>query len=377
MFSLSFANTQASQSGLEAAKQSLEHCLEASNELRAQTPHLDDGKMQIPFWPNNGTGASPNSPNFAWVRTAAQAAVALQLHGMLETTGMQSASARLQHASLPSFGASARTSAWDDDEADSEVKGAVVEDEASTDTKEANDFEEGVQHVQSELQSDDLMAGTDDDGYDLLPLPVPAPERRILSAGSDLHASSNTDRETRFNYGSGEQGQFPLDVEEDARSAFLGDISVDENIDKLREVIGSVDSILSRCLASGGGIGKARRERQALHLDIVRGLDAWEGMRGKFISQRSLIKGVAGVEQSKEIFEESDLALIDGEFYFVGTLSLVNPFRLLATQTHLFLTFPCRHFVAERTRQLGRGGGGRRSFRGSRVSNSRERQSCR
>jgi hypothetical protein len=294
--------------------------LEASNELRAQTPNLDDGKMQIPFWPNNGT-ASPNSPNFAWVRTAAQAAVALQLHGMLETTGMQSASARLQHASLPSFGASnTRASGWDDDEADAEVRGAV-EDEASTGTREANDFEEGVQHVQSELQSDDLLAATDDDGYDLLPLPVPAPERRILSAGSDVHVSSNTDRETRFNYGTGEQGQFPLDVEEDARSAFLGDISVDENIDKLREVIGSVDSILSRCLASGGGIGKARRERQALHLDIVRGLDAWEGMRGKFISQRSLIKGVAGVEQSKAIYEDSDLALIDGEFVFVGFLS--------------------------------------------------------
>jgi hypothetical protein len=324
---LHFNTTQASQSGLDAAKQSLEHCLEASNELKEQTPHIDDGKMQIPFWPSNGTGVSPNSPNFAWVRTAAQAAVALQLHGMLETTGMQSASARLQHASLPSFGASARTSGWDDDETDSEVRGAVVkgagEDETTTGTtQEANDFEEGVQHVQSELQSDDLLAASDDD-YDLLPLPVPAPERRILSAGSDLHASSNTDRETRFHYGSGEQGQFPLDVEEDARSAFLGDISVDENIDKLREVIGSVDNTLSRCLASSGRIGKARRERQALHLDLVRGLDAWEGMRGKFVSQRNLMKGVTGVEQSKEIYEESDLALIDGEFVLVGALSFV------------------------------------------------------
>jgi hypothetical protein len=145
-----------------------------------------------------------------------------------------------------------------------------------------------------------------------------------LSAGSDLHASTNTDRETRFHYGSsGEQGQFPLDVEEDSRSAFLGDISVDENIDKLREVIGSVDNTLSRCLASSGGIGKARREQQSLHLDIVRGLDAWEGMRGKFISQRALMKGVAGVEQSKEIYEESDLALIDGEFVFVDVCAPV------------------------------------------------------
>lgn len=304
---------KASQSGLEAAKQSLADCSEASNELREQTPHLVDGKMQIPFWPSSGASASGNSPNFAWVRTAAQAAVALQLHGMLETTGMQSASARLQHASLPAFGASARNSGWEDDGADGQVE-ATAGDEASTGTREANNFEEGVQHVQSELQSDDILS-SNDDGYDLLPLPVPAPERRILSAGSDLHASVDVGRETRFHYGStGEHGQFPLDMEEDSGSAFLGDISVDENIDKLREVIGSVDNTLSRCLASSGGIGKARREKQALHLDLVRGLDAWEGMRGKFVSQRALLKGVAGVEQSKEIYEESDLALIDGKF---------------------------------------------------------------
>lgn len=301
---------QASQSGLEAAKQSLRQCSEASNELKQQTPHLDDGKMQIPFWSSSGSSASPHSPNFAWVRTAAQAAVALQLHGMLETTGMQSASARLQHASLPAFGASARSSGWEDDGTDAQDSGPTG-DEASTDTQQANNFEEGVEHVQSELQSEDILAADDD--YDLLPLPVPAPERRILSAGSDLHASTDLDRETRFHYGStAEHGPFSLDVEEDSRSAYLGDIAVDENIDKLREVIGSVDNTLSRCLASSGGIGKARREQQALHLDIVRGLDAWDGMRGKFVSQRALLKGVSGVEQSKEIYEESDLALIDG-----------------------------------------------------------------
>ena len=49
-----------------------------------------------------------------------------------------------------------------------------------------------------------------------------------------------------------------------------------------------------------------------LHLEIVGGLDSWEGMRGHFVSQRALMKGIAGIEQSKEIFEESHLALIDG-----------------------------------------------------------------
>jgi hypothetical protein len=152
---------------------------------------------------------------------------------------MQSASAWMRHASLPSFGASTPSSGWDEDDTNSGVRGVVVkgavEDKTTADTREANEFKEGVHHVQSELPSDDLLAASDDD-YDLLPLLVPAPERRILSVGSDLHASSNTDRETRVHYRSGEQGQFPLDVEEDGQSAFLGDISVNENIDKLRVI---------------------------------------------------------------------------------------------------------------------------------------------
>ena len=89
---------------------------------------------------------------------------------------------------------------------------------------------------------------------------------------------------------------------------------MDENIDKLREVIGSVDNTLSRCLASSGGIGRARRELLALHLQIIRGFDSFEGLRGQFVSQRALLKGVSGVEQSRDVFEESDLAFIDGMY---------------------------------------------------------------
>jgi len=297
---------KASQSGLEGAKKSLEECNKATKEIKDQTPQLDDGKMMtLP------------SQNLAWVRTAAQAAMALKVHGMLETTGMQSASARLQHASLPSFGPSAR-SGWDDDEAGAQARETVL-DEASTTTsaREGNNFEEGVVSVQSELVSQEELCGGDD-GYDLLPLPVPAPERRILSAGSDARATAGLDREERFHYGTATvEGRQLMDTVDDDRSAFLGEISVDENIDKLREVIGSVDNTLSRCLASSGGIGKAQRERQALHLDVVRGLDRWEGMRGRFVSQRALFKGVAGIDQSKEIYDESNLALIDGTFHLL------------------------------------------------------------
>lgn len=298
--------SQASQSGLEAAKELLAEMSRAAKEIRDQTPQLDDGKTSVSFWPSVSSGDSSISPNLAWVRTAAQAAMALKVHGMLETTGMPSASARLQHASLPALGSSGRNPSWEDDEAAVHPR---LHEASMLQNSDGHNFEDGVISVQSELETEDLLG---DEGYDLLPLPVPAPERRILSAGSDFSAG-HVPREARFHYGAAElQSPFSLDPM-DSRNVYLGDISVDENIDKLREVIGSVENTLSRCLASVGAIGKAQKERQALHLAIVKGLDSWGGLRGKFISQRSLLKGVAGIDQSKDVFEEGDVTLADGK----------------------------------------------------------------
>jgi hypothetical protein len=292
---------------VDAAKQCLDECSRQSKEIKERSPQLVDGKVGMPFW-SQGSSFSPTSPNFAWVRTAAQAALALQVHGMLETSGLPNASARLQHASLPSFGqVSARTSyGWEDLEIEAGARFPVANATAYLNgSGNTSNFEEGV---------------VIDDGFDLLPLPVPAPERRILSAGSNTGGNYGTDnrhREERFHYGSPTiQGRYTLDAEE-VGSAFLCDVAVDENIDKLREVIGSVDNTLSRCLASSGAIGKAQRERLTSHLNIVGGLDSWAGMRGKFISQRSLLKGIAGIEQSKAISEEGDLALIDGKNFLM------------------------------------------------------------
>jgi hypothetical protein len=229
--------------------------------------------------------------------------MALKVHGMLETTGLQSASAKLQHASLPTFG---RGIGREEDEtfAQQLAHSSIEDSSFPLSACAGNDFEDGVINVDGE------------DGYDLLPLPVPAPERRILSAGS-RHGQvlTNTGKEERFHYGTGfDERGFALEAhnDDDGASAFLGDISVDENIDKLREVIGSVDSTLTRCLVSVGRIGKAQKERQSKHLEIVGGFDSWEGMRGRFVSQRSLMKSVPGIGQSREVYEESDLAFIDG-----------------------------------------------------------------
>jgi hypothetical protein len=255
-------------------------------------------------------------PNLAWVRTAAQAAVALKLHGVLETTGLPSASARLQHASLPTFDNS-RNSTWADDDGEKLNRN---DSEDSEESRLEESFEEGVMHVQDELESDSFVDHDDDGGYDLLPLPVPAPERQILNV-SEAKKKESGHKETRFRYGSPHlQEDVCIDSPEDEKRVFLGEMAIDENIDKLREVIGSVDNILSRCTASSGGIERSRRLRLSLHLDILRGLDSWEGLRGKFVSQRALLKGVSGIEQSKEVFEESDLALIDGELPLCATL---------------------------------------------------------
>lgn len=259
-------------------------------------------------------GSGGFQPNLSWVRTAAQAAVALRLHGVLETTGLPSASARLQHASLPKFDNS-RDAGWMNDDADIQLR--TESDESPTSHEEEN-FEEGVLQVQDGLDAEDV---DDDSGYDLLPLPVPTTERRILTY-SDTRPNkigSKEVKEERFRYGESPPTFSGLAEElgrtiEDGKPALLGDIAVDENIDKLREVIGSVDHTLSRCLASSGAIGSAHSQRMALHLDIVRGLDLYEGLKGKFVSQRALLKGVSGIDQSREIYEESDICLIDGEF---------------------------------------------------------------
>jgi hypothetical protein len=289
---------QASQAGLEAARETLNDCVRVSKEMQEQTPHVYDGKN--------------TAPNFTWVRTVAQAAMALHLHGLLETSGMPSASARLQHASLPAFDVPARVAGWDENE------GTISDNQStsngqSSNTRELLNFEDGV---------------VNDDGFDLLPLPIPAPERRILTVGSTPNRKSESSGEDRFHYGSGNlETRYPLHVEGDNGNAFLGDISIDENIDKLREVIGSVENTFSRCLVSSGEIGKANKGRLNLHLSVVRGLDSWEGMRGRFIGQRSLMKGVAGVEQSKELCEESDLALIDGTFHLQMLFKLISEMK--------------------------------------------------
>lgn len=234
-------------------------------------------------------------------------------------------------------------------------------------------FEEGVMHVQDELESDPYLDQDDDNGYDLLPLPVPAPERQILNVSEAKRPEWNQ-KETRFRYGSPNlQEGISIDSPEDEKRVFLGEMAIDENIDKLREVIGSVDNILSRCAASSGGIERSRRHKLSLHLDILRGLDSWEGLRGKFVSQRALLKGLSGIEQSKEVFEESDLALVDGEFFIRLLIDSTESLRVANGNVFVFLFD--RYFLADRLGPFSGVSSRRRSFDSACSENRKQRQS--
>ena len=278
---------------------------------------------------------------------------------------MPSASARLQHASLPSFGKAKQGSTWEEESERHHVDQS--HDDRSSTATTGQSFEEGVVRVESELNSE-MNFEQSDDWYDLLPLPVPAPERRILTVGN-APSTSSAKVDPLFHYGS----VADLDLAkfesrgEDSRSAVLGNMVVDENIGKLSEVIRSVDHTLSRCLNSSGGIGKARRERLRVQLEVIRGLDSWAGLRGQFVSQRALLRGVDGMAQSREIYEESDLILIDGKYIFFLSLTRLYDF------THFFRRFDMANFSGTRCR-WSRGG---RWFRDSCLPNSSQCKSRR
>jgi len=124
---------QASQSGLEAAKHSLEECTRASKERNKHAPQVggDDNDLGLCFAP------------VAKLRVGTHCCTgcnALKVHGMLETTGLQAASARLQHASLPFFGQG--PSREDNDVGRQHILYAAAEPVATCCTHEGNDFQD-------------------------------------------------------------------------------------------------------------------------------------------------------------------------------------------------------------------------------------------
>ena len=106
---------QASPSGVQSAKRIVENKQKSNSNVNyiMDSGQADETRNSFERYGLPG--------NLSWVRTAAQAALALKLHGILETTGYQSVSAKLQHASLPKFSNVGTFSTGDDGKTHSEV----------------------------------------------------------------------------------------------------------------------------------------------------------------------------------------------------------------------------------------------------------------
>ena len=350
---------RASRSGLDSAKRMLDEFgrhEERQRQLK-DIAHIGgdgDGDRSsmyllslLPSGAGGGTSSSPffasSSLDLSWVRTAAQAAMALRVHGILETAGAPSASAKLQHASLPRLKKALGDA---EDGRDSPTGEGDVRLESGTggcaggggegDMEEgrARCFESGVVRVETE-------GDVDGGGYDLLPLPLPPSQISVLCAGSSqgegitrgdgiVGAPDVADRYPPVTSGP-KMGSVPMDKffygnrvggggggggrpgRGEGGEAILGDMSVDGDIDRLREIIGSVDDLLGRCLAAGSLIGEKRRKRAAIATSVIRNLDSWEGARGEIVSQRALLGSVTMLDRGDEASERSHAILNQGE----------------------------------------------------------------
>ena len=311
---------QASQSGLDSAKRILDDNAKEHERRRRQQLEITQADESVSAYASSSLlSRLPTTetlyncqPNLSWVRSAAQAAVALRLHGVLETTGMLSASAKLQHASLPNFD-NGKQQYGEEDASPKSADGNINELGKTSNRDSVDCFESGVVAVASELDGDAFGDG-EDDGYDMLPSPMPTPEQAILTTVAsdavsvDMESANKVSKDgavARYNYG--------LRIDEpaapDDSAALLGDISVDRDIDKLREVIGSVDGLLNRCVTAGSRIAKTKRKENDLHMSILRGMDSWEGVRGELVSQRALLDGVSTLEIGIGVSEDSYASL--------------------------------------------------------------------
>jgi len=74
-------------------------------------------------------------------------------------------------------------------------------------------------------------------------------------------------------------------------------MSVDKDINKLSDILHSLNDTLGRCLAATLQIGEGVRHRTKLHMDILGALDSCEGIRGEIITHRALLVGVTSLEK--------------------------------------------------------------------------------
>jgi len=290
------AMLQGSQTGLESAKQVLqEHFkLQKKEKKIKQEPVSPEGMLSSASTIYNALVRKRNSSftffhdedDTPWLRAAAQVAVALQFHGILETTGYESTSARIQHASLPKFN-NAKNSWDEEDNVDTNNNSrSDTKPEALSAAENVACFETGVIKIESELNNEEDM------GYDLLPLPGLSDEQSVLNAGTSVLNDGGLctiENSRQFIY------RMASDKDVGDKLSTIGTMNVETDVDKVREVLKSVDHTISKIYNASVNFQKAQHERNAFKASLLRGIDSWCGSSGDVISQRALVSGVAEI----------------------------------------------------------------------------------
>lgn len=276
---------KASQSGLDAAKNILDN--QSHNDQLSSSNLHDESSNGIGDVFNSYSSLLKYLPtpsqtmNLKWVRTAAQAALVLRVHGLLETAGYESTSTKLQHASLPQF-------------ASTKARGSGDSNGSMDDGKDSKDGEGG----------DSCSFNDDDDecdGFDVLPEPLPLSERSALCAVRTIsrHEESMHGKTQSRSGATSHAGHCRGDLYGmHNNSTSLGDIDVERDTGRLRDLLRQVDKSFSLCCVAMSIIGENRHARAQLQMNILRSIDSWEGMRGKILAQRPLLNGVNSLENT-------------------------------------------------------------------------------
>jgi hypothetical protein len=312
---------QGSQTGLESAKQVLQEHFKLHKKEKKMKQHTvsPEGKLSSAYTIYNAL-VRKRASSFAvyqddddtpWLRAAAQVALALQFHGILETTGYESTSARIQHASLPKFN-NAKNSWDEEDNVDTtNNSGSRTKEVASSPRNEAC-FETGVVRIESELNNEEDM------GYDLLPFPGLSDEQSVLNAGTSVLNTGGTctiEGTRQFIY------RMAADKDVGDKLSTIGTMNVETDIDKVREVIKSVDHTIGKLHDASLNVQKAQLQRNAFKTSLLRDIDSWCGS-GDVISQRALVSGVAEISTANGNSESSYKYLSNGECVY--KICLVN-----------------------------------------------------
>ena len=283
---------KASKTGLEAAKRILDEMKSSSSTAETSDKSQLDHRASTNIYPSSHSIAGyVTLNNLDWVRTAAQAAMAFQVHGILNATGMSTYSAKLQHASLPELDYHQRyrgdtQSLHTAYGTDLHSVGNDWESTPQVDDGNPHDaFERGVTSVECTL----------DDEYDMLP--APSKER-----GSLYDAAA------------------PSTSPDGLANGLFSDASVvDATIDKLRDTIGAVDEHLNKCFAAYQQVAAAAAARADIHLNIVHALDTHcydggERCSGFLtIDEQCFLGGITYIERCLEAMSKSDLDTCEGE----------------------------------------------------------------